>query len=189
MFAFDIETLGVESNSVVLSASLIHWSAKEDFTYEELIKRSIFVKFSAPEQVKKYKRTVTADTLKWWEQQHELPKKRSLSISAFDLSAVEGIQVLKDYLKEHSSIDNTIWIRGSLDQVAIDSLARSAGVEPIANYGSYRDVRTAVDILCETSSNGYCKIREDVKYSPDITVKHDPRHDCAIDIFMLRYGV
>lgn len=185
MFMFDIETAGIESTSVVLSAAIIYWSHEEDFTYNDLIKRAKFVKFDAAEQIKKYKRITDKSTLEWWAQQSEHARNLSLVPHALDHDVDEGMDALRDYYKNAPVKGDTIWIRGSLDQLAIDSLTRSAGVPDLAKFWVYRDVRTAIDLLCETAKNGYCDVpgfdKTEVK-------KHDPVHDCAYDIMMMRYG-
>ena len=51
MFLFDVETLGVESNSVVLSAAMIHFDPEMRPTYQDLLDNACFVKFNAKEKL------------------------------------------------------------------------------------------------------------------------------------------
>lgn len=62
MFIFDIESLGVESNAVVLSAALIYFDPEKRPTYQDLLDEACFVKFKSKEQAK-VGRTVTLSTL------------------------------------------------------------------------------------------------------------------------------
>jgi hypothetical protein len=187
----DIETLGVESSAVILSAAIIHWQPTDDFTYDELVQRAIFVKFDAKNQVD-MGRTIDKGTLAWWEKQGEYQKKRSFKRNpAVDVAALDGITRLAAYVKMHNSENNAVWVRGSLDQVCVDSLARQLGVDSIAPYNAYRDVRTAIDLLTETGKGtGYCKVdKVPMGFNEDKVIKHDPVHDCAYDIIQMRYGV
>jgi len=192
MFMFDIETLGVESTAVVLSAAIIHFDAEvdTDISFKELVQRGLLVKFDAKDQVKRLDRTMTKSTLDWWGKQGSYQQKLSFVPDASrDITTEDGLQAIRKYINQyHRGADPqtmTIWARGSLDQMAIDSLALKAGVEAIAPFNRWRDVRTAVDLMTD-SKNGYCKVTD---LDRDEVAKHDPVHDCALDILMLLRGV
>ena len=51
MFMFDVETLGVDSNSVVLSAGLVHFEPGKNQSYQDLLDNACYVKFKAKEQI------------------------------------------------------------------------------------------------------------------------------------------
>lgn len=189
MYCLDIETLGVESSSVILSAAIIYWSPDEDFDYAELLKRGLYVKFSADAQIK-MGRTVDKGTVEWWSKQGEYQRKLALSRGPDDLSPEDGIAKLRAYYKDVAQADKNkiIWTRGSLDQVCIDSLSRQLKVEDVAPYNVYRDVRTSIDLLCDSAKSGYCEV-DHPTFSQFDVIKHHPLHDCAYDIMMLRYGV
>ena len=186
MLVFDIETLDLESTCVILSAAMVYF--EENSTYESIVENSLFVKFDAKEQIQKYKRTVSKSTLDWWAKQCDFARNTSLTVSKNDISAYDGIKLLRDYLKVDPSPNKIIWTRGNLDQLAIDSLCNAVGVPPLLKYNQYRDVRTGLDLLASTSENGYCKVS-----LPDFTiqkvVKHDPVSDAAYDAIMLLYPV
>lgn len=186
MFMFDVETLGVESNAVVLSAALVYFDPEEKPSYQKMLDGACFVKFKAKEQGE-MGRTVTLSTLEWWKTQHEYVRKVSLEPSAYDLTAVEGMNVLCEYMSKYPNAQKqTMWARGSLDQLVIDSLATKLGMDPLTGYAQWRDVRTAVDILYGTS-NGYCGV-EHPEFERASVIKHHPVHDCAYDAMMLMYG-
>ena len=191
MFMFDIETLGIESTAVVLSAAIICFDPEKDsdISFRELVERGLLVKFDAKDQVKRLDRTMTKSTLDWWGKQGDYQQKLSFVPDASrDLITEDGLQAIRKYINQyHRGADPqtmTIWARGSLDQMAIDSLALKAGVERIAPFNRWRDVRTAVDLMTD-SKNGYCKVTD---LNRDEVVKHDPVHDCALDILMLLRG-
>jgi hypothetical protein len=186
MFVFDVETLGVESNAVILSAALVHFDPEKRPTYQDLLDNACFVKFKAKEQAHNG-RTITKSTLEWWKTQHDYVKKVSLDPSADDVSAREGIETLYAYMAKFPNADKqTMWARGSLDQLAIDSLCDAIDMQPITGYNMWRDVRTAVDILYGTT-NGYVDVDHPLFRRHEV-IKHHPVHDCALDAMQLMYG-
>ena len=187
MFVLDIETLGVESTSVILSLAIVHFDETEQYTFDELVKKTCFVKFDASDQIKTYKRTVDKGTIDWWKTQDQDIRKLSVSPSEIDVSAEKGIKTVKEYIRENSTNNKEIcWIRGTIDQTCTESLCRAMGVPPLFEYYQFRDIRTALDLIKETTKRGYCKI-------PDFDIKnvdkHNPIHDVSLDVMMLIYGV
>ena len=187
MFIFDVETLSTESSSVVLSASIIHFEIGNYYTYEQLLESSCFVKFNVKEKIQIYKRVTSKSTLEWWSKQHTFIKDTSLVPKETDVTVIDGLNILKSYISKHPEKEQTFWARGSLDQMVIDSLCVSAEQDPIAPYNVWRDVRTAVDLITETSKNGYCEIVHPTFQRHNV-IKHHPTHDCALDVMMLIYG-
>lgn len=194
-FCFDVESLGVESTSVVLSAAIVKFDIDPkdlpktvdlDSYYETLLTSALMVKFDVAEQTKKYKRTMEKETIDWWNKQGSLIKKASFTPSDYDDSVESGILKLRNYITMFGGAKNIIWVRGSLDQMCIDSLAKSAGLQPIAPYHSYRDIRTAIDLLADSPSiNGYCELK--YEFNKDLVHKHHPVHDVAYDSLMLTF--
>lgn len=186
MFMFDVETLGVESNSVVLSAALIHFDPMEKPDYQTLLDNAILVKFNAKEQIDAG-RKVNIDTLEWWKNQHEYIRNLAFIPSKEDVSVEQAFTLLHNYMNKFPNAHKqTMWARGSLDQLVIDSLAKKFDLQPITNYNMWRDVRTAVDIMYG-STNGYCEV-EFEGFKRHEVIKHHPVHDCALDAMMLMYG-
>lgn len=187
MFMFDIETLGVESNAVVLSAALIHFDPEKRPTYQDLLDNALFVKLNSKDQVKRLGRTVDLGTLEWWQNQHEYVRSVSLDAKDSDLLAEDAIAQLHDYMNKVSGAQKqTMWARGSLDQMAIDSLSKKLDMQPITGYNMWRDVRTAVDLLYGTT-NGYVEVEHPL-FNRAAVIKHHPVHDCALDAMQLMYG-
>ena len=186
MFMFDIETLDVESTTVILSAAIIRFDPTDGTrTYDDYLKDALFVKFDAQEQMSMYKRTVSRETMEWWAKQHDYVRKTSFTPNKDDLSVIEGLEKIVEYIGKDR--ETTFWARGSLDQMAIDSLCKVAGVELIAPYHVWRDIRTALDCLTETSKQGYCQLKIPFDVGSNV-IKHHPTHDCAYDIMMLVHG-
>lgn len=186
MIVLDIESLSTESTCVILSAAMVYFN--DGMTYEEMIDKSIFVKFDAKEQIQKYNRTASKSTLEWWKKQCDFAKNTSFNPSKYDVSAIEGIELLRNYLNIDPSPTKILWTRGALDQMAIESLCNAIGVKPLVLYNQYRDTRTAIDILASTSKKGYCEVSLK-DFSIQKVIKHDPRHDCAYDAVQLMYPI
>lgn len=187
MYMFDVETLGVESTTVILSAAIIEFDPSDTtLTYNDYISEALFVKFDVQEQVNKYKRTIDKSTIEWWSQQHDYVRKISfLPNKELDLPAIEGINLLREYIGDPKNA--TFWARGSLDQMSIDSLCKATGQDLLAPYNCWRDIRTALDCLTETSKNGYCDLKIPFDKGSNV-IKHHPTHDCAYDIMQLVHG-
>jgi hypothetical protein len=184
MILFDIETLDVESTAVILSAAMVYFD--EGMNFDDLKRNSIFVKFDAKEQIQKYKRTIGQSTLEWWKKQNDFAKTLNLNPSAKDVSAIEGIELLRGFLDIDPSPRKILWTRGSLDQMCIESLCNSVDIPYLVKYNQFMDVRTAITILAENSNNGYCPIYLP-GFNPNQIIKHDPICDCILDSLQLLY--
>lgn len=193
-FCYDIETLGKESTSVILSAAIVHFDFDQtqddtlDEEYAQLVESSLFVKFDAKEQIENYKRIVCKETLEWWNKQGEFIRDLSFKPTKNDMSVVDGIAAIRNYIAKYSKgkKENIIWIRGSLDQLATESLCTAAKIDPIEHFCNFRDVRTAVDLLAEKSRRGYCELSKPL--NRDLVQKHMPSHDIALDVLQLKYA-
>ena len=187
MFIFDVETLGVESHAIILSAALIHFDPNDKPSYQDLLDNALFVKLNAKDQSKRLGRTVDMSTLEWWANQHEYTRSVSFDPQPTDMYAEDAIKELHNYMNKFpKSQEQTMWARGSLDQLAIDSLAVKFGLQEITGYNRWRDVRTAVDILYN-KTDGYVDVDHPLFKRHEV-IKHHPVHDCALDAMQLMYG-
>jgi len=196
-FLCDVETLGLESTSIVLSAAITYFDSevirdnlnKEDMInmYHDYVSSSCTVKFNVIDQ-KSMGRIVDPDTLKWWQKQSQIARHASLMPSDLDVDAASGLDTLRAYINKNSkpNENNLVLARGCLDPMVLESLARSAGVQPITPHYMWRDVRTLVDLLANTTK-GYVDIKN---FDHDVyATKHVPAHDCALDILQIMYHV
>lgn len=192
-FCFDVETLGIESTAICLSLGMVHCDPTvlpddNDLAYQQMVNEGLFVKFKAKEQAEIFKaRTVDQDVLTWWGKQGDVQKKASFIPSKTDLGAVEGLEVLREWWSSFPNHKNLpVWIRGTLDQMILESLQRSFGVDNFVMYNCYRDVRTAIELLYpDTAKGGYVEIPDFDNYQ---VIKHHPTHDSAYDALMLIRG-
>ena len=191
MFGFDLETLSVESTTVILSAGLVYvdpetLSPDNDIAYQQMYHNGLFVKFKVSEQVAAG-RTMSKDTLDWWAKQGQIQRETSFVPRANDLTVQEAYDKISDYFFSiPGAKDMPIWVRGSMDQPAFESLCRTFSLKPITTYNNYRDIRTAISILyCDTEKAGYVEIPN---FNRDSVIKHDPVADCCLDLLMLLRG-
>ena len=185
MFIMDIETLSVESTGIVLSAAILYFDTENKFTFEEYLDKTCFVKFDVKEQ-KAMGRHIDPDTVEWWKNQSKEAQKISLLPSENDVSAEMGIKKLQQYIRDNSKEkEELVWIRGSIDQMMMDSLCRHTKMDKLFPYWAYRDVRTFIDFTKETAKKGYCKIPG---FDFSKVKKHDPIHDVALDALMILEG-
>ena len=101
-----------------------------------------------------------------------------------DVSVVDGIEMLREYMFDFEPKTSLVWTRGTLDSICIEDLCKHFGVKEPFHWSRVRDIRTYIDVLAETSKmNGYCETVKKMPYSTG----HDPVHDVARDCFMMRY--
>lgn len=188
MFVFDVESVGTKSNSIILSAAICYFDSNTPRSFQALLDNTLFVKFNVQEQAATYNRKATASTLDWWAKQSKYVQSISFEKKSDDLSAIEGVLRIKSFIKKFPNYEKDIfWARGTMDQSQIDDLCESLDEEPIATYNQWRDVRTVIDILYNTT-NGYCDIENVSDYHRDKIIKHHPAYDVCLDAAMILWG-
>lgn len=189
MFVFDVETLGKDSSSVILSMACIYFNPEEKKSYQELKDSAFFVKLDVEDQMKRLHRTTKKSTMEWWAKQCENVRNKSFRPSVEDVTAEEALESMRTWSQQFHNHDKCIvWARGNLDQLVLDSLEEQLEVKPVFYFSRWRDVRTAVDLIVG-ASDGYCKV-DYPGFDPALHVtKHNPIDDCAYDAMMLMYGV
>lgn len=192
---FDIETLGAESNSVMLCASFLVYDLIQDIhtPIQDLESRVKTFKLSVDDQIA-VGRTKDPETVAWWKEQlQEAPHLRNLlARSENDLTITQFYSKLSAWLKDEGYNRKTdfAWQRGTIDIMIIDSLFNSAGYStkdrPIM-WWKIRDLRTAIDLLGDTDLNGYTRGIKDRlnEVIPGFT-KHNPAHDILMEVVQLR---
>ena len=187
MILFDVETLGKESNSVILSMAAIYFKPEDKPTPQELRDSAFFVKFDAKDQIKRLNRKVGRTTMEWWAKQCENVRKKSFNPSPEDVRFEEGYEAMRAWAKSKNDPKCWVWARGNLDQLVLDSMEEQLGLDAIWKFERWRDVRTAIDFLYETN-RGYCDV-DYPGFDPSLHItKHNPIDDCVFDIMMMVYG-
>lgn len=191
-FFLDIETISTKSNAVILSVGIIYADASlEKTTYAELIQNGIYVKFDTKDQVERLGRHVEKRTVDWWMKQAPLVRDMAMKPSPKDLKVEHGLSVLSTWIKEKQQGRNELcWIRGFMDSTTLEDLTSQLEVPSVFPYNSYRDVRTAIDLMYPHTTSGYVDVDPTrcVGFDVSDVIKHHPVHDSAYDAAMLIYG-
>ena len=192
MFFLDIESTGIESTTAILSLAMIHVPDGTPRKAIELMDDYIFVKFDVKDQIERFNRTVDLGTIDWWKKQSEQARLKSFDRNPdLDMKTEDGLHILDAWIKRHKDYNkDLVWIRGTLDQMALDSLYGALGRKPTFNYNVYRDMRTAIDLLYPDSNGGYVDVDSSLceEFDQYQWVPHDPLHDIVRDSAMLLYG-
>lgn len=191
IYVFDIETLNIAEDSVILSMGCVYLEDYAPKPWEDLLKNSIFIKLDAVHQIKLLNRTASKSTLEWWSKQSTFAKNKSLNRSSEDLDPITAIQRLRKFVFDNTRQQEVkCFTRGFMDVMTTEHLAKQVDQAMPWRYNNYRDVRTAIDILYPNSKNGYVEV--DTKlcagYNQGGIIRHDPVIDCAEDAAMILYG-
>lgn len=187
---YDFETLNQnQQNGVVVSFAIICFSEKryteDPYTYEELLELCHYIKFDVEDQVKNWNRKICKNTLQWWNDQGAVAKKQ-LKPSKDDVS----IDTLYDFIQDitdHKSKNNIkkAYTRGNtFDPVFLQYLMAQMSKPDPFHWGATRDTRSMIEGMSfgMNVTNSYIPGDLVSKF-----VKHDPRHDIAMDVMRMQY--
>jgi len=187
MFCLQCETLGLSPSSVILSVGLFYFDEDDPDTFNTDPEKTLYVKFSAKDQLKKYNRTYEKSTGLWWKTQSHIVQEYSLLETKRDVSVELGILLLKNHVAKYSkSNQEIVWTRGYIHSTCLDSLFKSAQSPPLFKHYQYRDIRTAIDMTKDTADNGFCKVPN---HQINIDDRHIPHYNVVQDAEMLLFGV
>ncbi len=135
----DLETLGVEPDSVIMTLGAIKFNP---FTDDEP-HTPLYLKCDVEEQSEKLNRTIDDNTLAWWSRQ---PK--DIQEEAFgDHNRVAMDQLSKQLNKWCNGLDY-IWCQGpTFDFVILQDLYKNIGKPVPWNYWQIRDSRTLFSMM------------------------------------------
>jgi hypothetical protein len=183
---YDFETLSQDQNKgVVISLAILSYSesrfVSNPYTYEELLDNCKKIKFNVAEQVNKYNRTISKETLGWWKAQNKEAQKQ-LAPSSKDVS----IDLIYDFLIENIDLKNhkKAFTRGNtFDPIFMDSLLKENNRVNPMHWGSIRDTRSYIEGLAfgSTLSNKFIPDGLNEKFVP-----HDPSHDIVMDVMRMQ---
>lgn len=167
----------------------VHFDPENKTSPQVMKDTAFFVKLDAKDQVKRLGRKMEKSALEWWAKQCENAKVKSFYPSDIDITLEEGLDALKVWSDKMDPDGKCIiWARGNLDQLVIDCAEEKLGREHVWPFNRWRDVRTAIDLLRNTT-NGYCEVDYPGWDANLEIIKHDPVDDCLLDAMMLQYGV
>ena len=187
MFVFDVETLGKESNAIILSMACVHFDPLQKPSHLDLRDNAFFAKFDVEDQRKRLKRTMTPSTVDWWKKQCQNARYKSFRPSEEDVIFEVGYERMREWAAQFNEPRSHVWARGNLDQLTLDSIEEQLGLTPIFPFSRWRDVRTAIDIWYSTD-RGYVDVDYPGFNSKLHITKHNPIDDCIFDAMMLIYG-
>jgi len=127
----DIETLGVNPNSVILSVAAVRFSRKTGEATGELHVRV------SPNQCG---RQIDKKTLRWWFMQPALSIADAMSGHA---ALPEAVRLLSEFIRG----DDIVWSQGTdFDFPILENAFKECGVPVPWKYYAKRDTRTAYDV-------------------------------------------
>lgn len=183
---YDFETLHTNPLiGVVVSLAYLEFDESRfidsPYSYDELVNLCGMVKFDVEEQVTKYNRKISKDTIEWWMKQDKEARKM-LEPSDQDISIDHLFQLLR-----HINIQDAdkVYTRGNtFDPVFILSILNSMGKDDPVPYWKMRDTRSLIDGMTYGHDISNKFVPDDVK---DKFIAHDPRHDVAMDVYRIQY--
>lgn len=178
-FSWDLETLGTEHRSVVLAIGITPFRFEEKTSFQELLDKSILIKLDVEEQIKKYGRKLSSDTLAWWRGDDIHPTaKEVLHPSAEDITLIKMSDIVHGFLEKNGVSNKSYhWSRGNVfDFGKIESLFTDIGQAEPYNFGRIRDYRTAIDIMAGVD-NGRSPIQGERKGFIPHVANHDSSDD------------
>ena len=191
-FFLDIETISTKSSAAVLSVGIVYADASlETTTYRDLVNNGIYVKFDVKDQVERLGRHVEKRTVDWWMKQAPDVRDMAMKPSPKDLKVEIGLSVLSTWINEKRQGKNEqCWIRGFMDSTTLEDLTTQLDLPSLFPYNSYRDVRTAIDLMYPHTTSGYVDVdpARCIGFDVSNVIKHHPVHDSAYDAAMLIYG-
>jgi hypothetical protein len=187
MFLFDVETLGKESNSVILSMAAVYFNPDEKPSPQDLLDGAFFVKFDVEDQITRLHRAVGRTTMQWWVKQCQNVREASFIPADYDVRFEVGYEAMRQWAASKNDDKCWVWARGNLDQLVLDSIEEQLELKPIWPFSRWRDVRTAIDFLY-SKTTGYCDV-DYPGFDPKLHItKHNPIDDCVLDAMQLMYG-
>jgi len=182
---YDFETLatGDPRTGTVLSLGMLSYERGRFLTnpyeYEELVDKASYYKFDVADQVKRFGRVIEKDTLEWWKSQKEPEAKAVLKPSAFDIKIDELLSKIED---EYPMTQfEQVFTRGN--RFDPEFLTSICGKDPFY-WWAIRDTRSYIDGFLYGTN-----VRNDFvpEGLAEKFVKHDARHDVAMDVMRMQY--
>lgn len=184
---YDFETLSQDTiRGVVLSMALLEFDedryVTQPYTYEELVSNSRMIKFNVEEQVTKYKRTISADTIRWWGEQNKEAQK-ALKPSSDDMSIDQLHSFIVTNVKDSMNLHRTYTRGNTFDCIFLEQLMVQTGHPSPFSWRRIRDTRSIIEGMSWgiEMDNGYIPEGLVEKFVP-----HDPRHDIAMDVMRMQ---
>jgi len=183
---YDFETMSQDPETapvVSIAAGVYDMIQMEaaSYSYESVLNKTRFMKFDVREQVEEYGRVIDPETIKWWSEQSK-EAQETLKPLPTDKNIEELIPFLKDLIAD-KNIDYVFTRNNTFDPVIVQSIVRVTKQKIPYPWWAIRDVKSFIFGLT------YGHNIKDSFIPPDVEglyVKHDPRHDIALDVMRLQ---
>lgn len=183
---FDFETMsqdpqtGVVVSMAMLNFAEVRFTGDHPYTYQELLDKAKFIKFDVEDQVKNYNRKIEKETLQWWSEQGKEAQKQ-LKPSADD----EPISNLYQFfvVNRATNLNRVFTRRNTFDPIFMTSLMKATGNPEPYEWWDVRDTISYIEGLSIGSNIKNNFIPEGLE---EHFVKHDPRHDIAMDVMRIQ---
>lgn len=183
---YDFETLSQDQRrGVVTSFAMLNFSEKRytenPYTFEELLDSCKYIKFDVQEQVADFKRVMSKETIQWWDEQGEeakkqiKPSKNDVSITTFYDWIVSNVDCKN--IKKSFTRGNTF------DPMFLQYLMLQTGNRDPFHWRTVRDTRSTIEGMSFGMDLDNSFMPSELK---DKFVKHDPRHDIAMDVMRMQ---
>lgn len=186
---YDFETLGQDqAKSAVVSFAMLEFSIPRlmsdvPYKFEQLVDSAHVIKFDVAEQLEKYSRTISKDTLKWWTEHSSEKARNQLKPSPEDRSISE----LYDFIDQRINLKNVTrtFTRGNtFDPMFLQYLMEQCGKPMPFHWRSIRDTRSMIEGMSIGMDLDNAYIPSDLEHK---FIKHDPVHDIAMDVMRMQY--
>ena len=179
---YDFETMSQDPHTgAVLSFAMLNWDPKKQYTYTQLVDSAAYIKFDIKEQVEKYNRVITKETVEWWSKQNK-EAQQVIAPCKDDKSITELHSFYFDNMPDYKG--GLIYTRrNTFDPVFMTSLMEVTGEELPYKWWDVRDTISYIDGLAHGSDIRNNFIPDDLK---EAFVAHDPRHDIAMDVMRIQ---
>lgn len=177
---FDFETLDLKPSGVILSMGVCMFDLTKQNTFEELVHQGFNIYFDQEEQ-KAAGRTVSPDTLAWWERQG--PEAQECLNNPHQVPCADLHLYMAEFYKSMGYKPHpktTRWFsRGYFDAAFLDNFCASFDMEPPYKYWCWRDIRSHLDGAGLGSRNEKLD-------KPKGMIPHNSWHDAAFDAYQVQ---
>lgn len=183
---YDFETLSQDQRyGVVTSFAMLNFTEKRyidnPYTYEELLDNCKYIKFDVEDQVKTFKRTMSKETIDWWNTQGE-EAKLQIKPSDNDRSILDLYEWITKNI-ECGKIKKSYTRGNTFDPMFLQYLMVDTSRPDPFHWGSIRDTRSMIEGMSFGMELNNSFMPGDLASK---FVKHNPCHDIAMDVMRMQ---
>lgn len=178
---FDLETLDTSPTGIILSMGVVMFDITQLNTFDELVSQGMNIYFDQKQQ-EKAGRTVSKDTLNWWEKQGKEAAECLNNPHQLDCRKLHKyMNALYEALNFQPDRKANRWFsRGHFDASFIENFCKTFEIDPPYKYWTWRCARSYLDGLGIGTRNEKME-------KPANMVPHNSHHDAAFEAMMLQH--